>query len=269
MGRRPVGGPCSVGADRRNGPTASGRCAGVTGAGATRPTAARAATRRSGPACRTSSSWPAWTRRRGGAAALAHGVLAQGSGLDRGARPQRPAMSQQLLRGAMEEIRASTVLPARREADRAAHRRRADAGRRARAARGPAAGGDAGLPAPAADPRRHDGQPRAAQGVLPAARARRPRRAAVQHPRHDLATAAPARAPSTTATASASTSRRRWSSPSTTTCRAPGCSAGRSAPSWRSVGPRPAGRGRDPALAAAAPGHRRRPRRAGRRSAGR
>ena len=47
------------------------------------------------------------------------------------------------------------------------------AGRRARAARGPRPGRDAGLPAPAADARRDDGQPRAPQGGLPAARARR------------------------------------------------------------------------------------------------
>ena len=46
---------------------------------------------------------------------------------------------------------------------------------------------------------RDDGQPRAAQGLLPAARAGRPRGAAVQHPRHLVRARAPARARSATA----------------------------------------------------------------------
>ena len=79
-------------------------------------------------------------------------------------------------------IRGTSVLPARRTRADPAHRRRTRAGRRARAAGRPRPGRDAGLPAPVADPRRHDGQPRDPQGVLPAARAGRPRRAALQHP---------------------------------------------------------------------------------------
>ncbi len=65
-----------------------------------------------------------------------------------------------------------------------AHRRWARPRGRAGPARGPGSGGHAHLPAPAAHPRRHDGQPHPAQGLLPAARARRPGRAAVQHPGH-------------------------------------------------------------------------------------
>ena len=57
----------------------------------------------------------------------------------------------------------------------------------------------AGLPAPAADPRRHDGQPRAAQGGLAAAGAGRPGRAAVQHPRYGQRARHAARARSTAA----------------------------------------------------------------------
>ena len=109
----------------------------------------------------------------------------------------------------MTDIRATTVLPARRAADHADHGGRAAAGRRAGAARGPRPGRDARLPAPAADPRRDDGQPRVPQGGEPAARAGGPRRAAVQHAGYRSRSRARARASSATARRSGSTSRPR------------------------------------------------------------
>ncbi len=84
----------------------------------------------------------------------------------------------------MAAIRANSVLPARPEGDHPAHRRRAALVGELALPGGPRPGRDAGLPAPAADPRRDDGQPRVPQGGLPAARAGRHRRAALQHPRH-------------------------------------------------------------------------------------
>ena len=66
------------------------------------------------------------------------------------------------------------------------------------------------------------------------------------------------------AVGSGTTSPPRSSTPSSTTCRLCGWSAGRSAPTWRSCTGRPGSRGRDPALAAAAVHHRRAPRGLGR-----
>ena len=86
--------------------------------------------------------------------------------------------------GDMAAIRANSVLPARRE-DIELHTAdglRWSASWRCRWTGSPVATAD--LPAPAAHPRRDDGQPRVPQGGLPAARAGRPRRAAVQHPGH-------------------------------------------------------------------------------------
>ena len=78
----------------------------------------------------------------------------------------------------------------------------------------PRPGRHPGLPAPAAHPRRDDGQPRAPQGGLAAAGAGRHRRAPVQHPRHDERARAPARARSTRRGRAATTSRPRSSTPS-------------------------------------------------------
>ena len=117
---------------------------------------------------------------------------------------------------------------------RAAHRRRAHAGRRAGAAAGPRPRRHAGDASPAAHARRLHGQPRAAQGVLPPARPGRHRRPALQHPGYDVPARHLARAPSTRPAPSGSTWRRPSSSPSSTTCRTGGCSGGPSAPTWRS-----------------------------------
>ena len=84
----------------------------------------------------------------------------------------------------MAAIRANSVLPARREA---ITLETADGLSLVGELALPADGdprGDAGLPAPAADARRDDGQPRLPQGGLAAARPGRPGRAAVQHPGH-------------------------------------------------------------------------------------
>nr|BFE87190.1 hypothetical protein GCM10020093_097910 [Planobispora longispora] len=83
------------------------------------------------------------------------------------------------------EIRASTVLPARREP---IELHTADGltlvGELALP--GAAPGRHAGLPAPAAHARGHDGQPRLQEGRQPAAGPGRPRGPAVQHARHLL-----------------------------------------------------------------------------------
>ncbi len=116
---------------------------------------------------------------------------------------------------------------------RAAHRRRPRAGRRARAPAGPAAGRDAGLPAPAADAGRLHGQPPAQEGELPAAGPGRPRRAALQHPRHDLAAR---HQPGRVRQRRRREVRRRSRSRPVRgrgPARASGWSAGRSAPTWR------------------------------------
>ena len=87
--------------------------------------------------------------------------------------------------------------------------------------------------APAADARRLHGFARLPQGVLPAARAGRNRRPALQHARARHRRGAPAGEPSRRASASGSTSRPRCSSPWTAACPTAGWWAGPSAPSWR------------------------------------
>ena len=133
----------------------------------------------------------------------------------------------------IQRIRPNSVLPARREALDAAHRRRAATGRRARAAARPRPGGDDGLPASAADPRRDDGQPHLPQGRVAAAGAGRRRGAAVQHPRHVERAGHQRGAVRRRRAASGSTSRPRSSTPSSPSCPTSGWSAGRSAPTWR------------------------------------
>ena len=135
----------------------------------------------------------------------------------------------------MSEIRASTVLPARREPLTLHTADGLDLVGELALPAGPGSGGHAGLPAPAAHARRDDGQPRAAQGLLPAARAGRPGRAAVQHPGHRSARGR-ARASSATARPSGSTWPRRSTGASRPGCPGSGCWAGRSAPNWRCGG---------------------------------
>ena len=156
----------------------------------------------------------------------------------------------------MGPIRASTVLPAAVRRSSCTPPTGCALVGRAGAARGPRPGGDAGHPAPAAHARRLHGQPRAAQGVLPAAGARRPRRAAVQHPRDVVAGGherGRLRRRGGRAVRRGGRDRVRRVPRGPRAAAAAGCSAGRSAPTWRSMhGLRPVGRGRDPALAAAA-----------------
>ena len=149
----------------------------------------------------------------------------------------------------------------------AAHRRRAAPGRRARRARGPAAGGHAGHPAPAADARRLHGQPRAPQGVAagcrrwPASpccastRAARRRRAAPARGRFDAAVGERydvAAAIECAEFADDPPLPHRWLL---------GWSFGTDLALMHGLDP--SDRGRDPALAAAALRHRRAPRRVG------
>ena len=128
-------------------------------------------------------------------------------------------------------IRASTVLPARREN---VELRTSDGHRLVGELAAPGIRRDQGNThhaAPAADARRLHGFARLPQGLLPAAGPRRNRRPALQHPRHRPRRGEPAREPSRKASASVSTSRPPCSSPWTAACRTGGWWAGPSAPS--------------------------------------
>ena len=127
-------------------------------------------------------------------------------------------------RHAPVEIRGGVELPAIREeielhtADGLTPRRRArDSGR-------PAPGRDPRHAASAADRRRLHGLAHPPQGGRPAARARRPRGAAVQHPRHDLAARHERRRRSARASPSERMSRRPWRSSPSAGCRTRGSS---------------------------------------------
>ena len=144
------------------------------------------------------------------------------------------------------------------------HQRRAAPGRRAGDARWTGRRWPPCLPAPAADRRRHDGQPRAAQGRLAAARRWPGSRCCASTPagppsrgRHQRGQLRRGRR------ASGSTWRRRVEyAESARAARPAGCSAGPSAPTSRcgtATSTRWSARG-DPAVAAAAVRHRRRPR---------
>ena len=163
--------------------TASGWSGASPGRRPRRPTAARAATRRSDRRPRT--SWPG----RPTSGSLEDRRHWHTAVLVRARPPAAAAMSHEREhdgRRTRSRSGASTILPARREPLVLRHERRSAARRRA--------GEPAGAARPVAtlvclhplpDPRRDDGQPRAAQGVLAAAGAGRRRRAAVQHPRDD------------------------------------------------------------------------------------
>ena len=165
-----------------------------------------------------------------GVAGAAHLVLLVG---DRARRA--PALAQRLLgrprlpaltrtpgaigdNAAMPPIRANSVLPARREA---LTLETADGLRLVGELALPPdrrPGRHAGLPAPAADARRDDGQPRHPQGGVPAARAGRHRGAAVQHPWHLQQAGHQRGRASTRPWGSGTTWRRPSSTPSSTTC---------------------------------------------------
>src|SRR6516225_4339121 len=98
-------------------------------------------------------------RGRGVAAALAYRVLAAAA-----AAPPRLTPTP---RGNRDSDQGFDGPSGPADSDHPNDRGRAEPGRRTGAARSPRSGRYAGLPAPVANARRHDGQPRDPQGVLP------------------------------------------------------------------------------------------------------